>query len=129
MVKPATDSVSYYNRRAADFAAQTADLDLGPLYHKFLGHVRPGGRILDAGCGVGRDTLAFVCRGYDVVAFDAAEEEYGETRLIEALRRHAEKSPESMVASVVEEVGRFGPEQHDDITLIVARCREPVAIA
>jgi SAM-dependent methyltransferase len=74
MIKATTDSVSYYNRRAADFAAQTADLDLGALYDRFLRHVRPGGRILDAGCGVGRDTLAFVQRGYDVVAFDAAEE-------------------------------------------------------
>jgi SAM-dependent methyltransferase len=74
MAQPTTDSVSYYNRRAADFAAQTADLDLGALYERFLRHVRPGGRILDAGCGVGRDTLAFARRGYDVVAFDAAEE-------------------------------------------------------
>jgi 2-polyprenyl-3-methyl-5-hydroxy-6-metoxy-1,4-benzoquinol methylase len=74
MLKPTTDSVTYYNRRAADFAAQTADLDLSALHDKFLRHVRPGGRILDAGCGVGRDTLAFARRGYDVVAFDAAEE-------------------------------------------------------
>jgi 2-polyprenyl-3-methyl-5-hydroxy-6-metoxy-1,4-benzoquinol methylase len=74
MVKPKTDSVTYYNRRAADFAAQTADLDLSALHDKFLCHVRPAGRILDAGCGVGRDALAFVRRGYDVVAFDAAEE-------------------------------------------------------
>jgi 2-polyprenyl-3-methyl-5-hydroxy-6-metoxy-1,4-benzoquinol methylase len=74
MVKPTTDPVTYYNRRAADFAAQTADLDLSALYDRFLRHVRPGSRILDAGCGVGRDTLAFARRGYDVVAFDAAEE-------------------------------------------------------
>jgi 2-polyprenyl-3-methyl-5-hydroxy-6-metoxy-1,4-benzoquinol methylase len=73
MVKPTTDSVSYY-RRAADFAAQTSDLDLSALYDRFLRNIRPESRILDAGCGVGRDTLAFARRGYDVVAFDAAEE-------------------------------------------------------
>jgi SAM-dependent methyltransferase len=66
-------TVGYYNRCAADFAAQTADLDLEPLYQRFLRHVRPGGRILDAGCGVGRDALAFAERGYNVVAFDASE--------------------------------------------------------
>ncbi|MFC1458452.1 class I SAM-dependent methyltransferase [Microvirga arabica] len=39
-----------------------------------LRHVIPGGRILDAGCGVGRDALAFARLGYDVVAFDASLE-------------------------------------------------------
>jgi serine phosphatase RsbU (regulator of sigma subunit) len=74
------------------------------------------------------DLLALYTDGV-TEAFDEAEEEYGEVRLVEALRRHAEKSPESMVATVVDEVGKFGREQHDDITLIVARCREGAAIA
>jgi serine phosphatase RsbU (regulator of sigma subunit)/catechol 2,3-dioxygenase-like lactoylglutathione lyase family enzyme len=69
------------------------------------------------------DVLALYTDGV-TEAFDEGEEEYGEVRLIDALRRHAEKSPESMVASVVEELGQFSREQHDDITLIVARCRE-----
>jgi 2-polyprenyl-3-methyl-5-hydroxy-6-metoxy-1,4-benzoquinol methylase len=34
--------------------------------------VRPGGKILDAGCGSGRDSLAFLERGYDVTAIDAS---------------------------------------------------------
>jgi SAM-dependent methyltransferase len=73
MTNPVVDTIGYYDRHAAEFAAQTADLDLDPLYQRFLGHVRPGGRILDAGCGVGRDALAFAERGYKVVAFDASE--------------------------------------------------------
>jgi 2-polyprenyl-3-methyl-5-hydroxy-6-metoxy-1,4-benzoquinol methylase len=32
----------------------------------------PGGRILDAGCGPGRDALAFAERGYELIAFDAS---------------------------------------------------------
>jgi SAM-dependent methyltransferase len=36
--------------------------------------VAPGGRILDAGCGSGRDSLAFLKEGYQVDAFDASEE-------------------------------------------------------
>jgi hypothetical protein len=31
-----------------------------------------------------------------------------------------------MVESVVDDLRRFAGEQYDDITLIVARCREPV---
>jgi SAM-dependent methyltransferase len=67
------DTIGYYERQAEAFAAQTASLDLEPLYQRFLRHVRPGGRILDAGCGPGRDALAFAERGYQVVAFDASE--------------------------------------------------------
>jgi SAM-dependent methyltransferase len=74
------DTVAYYDRNALKFAAETADLDLGALYEKFLRHIRPGGFILDAGCGIGRDALAFADRGYKVVAFDAS------TALVELAR-------------------------------------------
>jgi 2-polyprenyl-3-methyl-5-hydroxy-6-metoxy-1,4-benzoquinol methylase len=74
MTDPVADTIGYYNRHAAEFAAQTANVDMEPIYRRFLPHVRTGGRILDAGCGVGRDTSAFADRGYDVVAIDASEE-------------------------------------------------------
>src|SRR3954454_19928170 len=74
MANPVVDTLAYYDRRAANFAAQTTGLDLGPLYDRLLRYVRPGGRILDAGCGPGRDALAFAERGHEVVAFDASEE-------------------------------------------------------
>ena len=73
MTDPVVDTIDYYDRHAGAFAAQTADFDLEPIYQRFLRHVRPGGRILDAGCGPGRDALAFAERGYEVVAFDASE--------------------------------------------------------
>lgn len=68
------DSVAYYDRNAERFAADTGGLDMSALYERFLRHVHAGGRILDAGCGVGRDALAFTERGYSVVAFDASPE-------------------------------------------------------
>ncbi len=74
MTDPVTDTLAWYDQHASAFDTQTADVDLGHLYDRFLRHVRPGGRILDAGCGVGRDTIAFVDRGYEVIAFDASNE-------------------------------------------------------
>jgi len=69
------------------------------------------------------DTLAIYTDGV-TEAFNAAEEEFGDQRLIEALRRHREQSSQAMVASIVDEVRAFSPhEQYDDITLIVAKCR------
>ena len=57
-------------------------------------------------------------------AFNDAEEEFGDQRLIAALRRHRKQESQAMVAAIVDEVRGFGPhEQYDDITLIVAKCR------
>jgi serine phosphatase RsbU (regulator of sigma subunit)/predicted enzyme related to lactoylglutathione lyase len=57
-------------------------------------------------------------------SFNEAEEEFGEHQLIEALRRHRELSPQLMIGAIVNEVRQFSPqEQHDDITLIVAKCK------
>ena len=57
-------------------------------------------------------------------SFDERDEEFGEQRLIEGLRRRRELPAKAMLESIVDDVRRFSPrEQHDDITLIVARCR------
>jgi serine phosphatase RsbU (regulator of sigma subunit) len=56
-------------------------------------------------------------------SFNDDGEDFGEQRLIEALRRHRELPSGAILAAVVDEVRQFSPhEQHDDITLIVARC-------
>ncbi|MCU1260429.1 MAG: Serine phosphatase RsbU, regulator of sigma subunit [Bryobacterales bacterium] len=77
-----------------------------------------GERLLFSG-----DTLVLYTDGI-TESFNDAGEDFGEHRLIEALRRHRELSPPVVMASVVAEIQQFSPrEQHDDITLIVARCR------
>ncbi len=73
------------------------------------------------GCG---DTLALYTDGV-TESFDSAGEEFGEPRLVKALERSCRLAPRDAVGAVVDEVQRFGAgEQHDDITLVVARCRE-----
>ena len=70
------------------------------------------------------DTLALYTDGV-TESFNNNGDEFGEQRLIEALHRNRDLSSEALLASIVEEVRHFSPhEQHDDITLIVARCRE-----
>jgi len=68
------------------------------------------------------DTLALYTDGI-TECFNSAGEEFGEQRLVEALRRHPELSPRDLLAAVVKEVQQFSrAEQHDDITLIIAKC-------
>ena len=69
------------------------------------------------------DTLALYTDGI-TESYNSADEEFGEQRLIEALQRHREASSQSLLDSIVAEVQRFNPhEQHDDITLIIAKHR------
>ena len=50
-------------------------------------------------------------------------QEFGESRLIDALRAHVHDAPASLVDVIVRAVQQFGDgEQADDITLVVARC-------
>jgi serine phosphatase RsbU (regulator of sigma subunit) len=57
-------------------------------------------------------------------SFNAAEEEFGEQRLCDALRRHRKLSSSDLLAAIVSEVQSFSPaEQYDDMTLIVAKCK------
>jgi serine phosphatase RsbU (regulator of sigma subunit) len=69
------------------------------------------------------DLLAIYTDGI-TEAFNDSDDEFGEERLIDALHRHRDLSPNDLVAAILEEVRRFSPqEQRDDITMIVARCR------
>ena len=80
-------------------------------------------------CSVGEsclesdDLLALYTDGV-TEAFDDGGEEFGERRLVDALRWHRDSPPDALLASLVAEVRSFSPhEQHDDLTLIVARRR------
>jgi serine phosphatase RsbU (regulator of sigma subunit) len=67
------------------------------------------------------DTFALYTDGV-TESFNHALEEFGEERLVEALRRHGSLSPCELLTAVVDEIRKFSPhEQHDDITLIAAR--------
>ena len=67
-------TMTYYQRNAQTFFDATVSVDMSSLYAPFLNLVVPGGRVLDAGCGSGRDAKAFGTLGYQVEAFDASAE-------------------------------------------------------
>lgn len=66
-------SIDYYNNNASAFHADTADVDMSALYQEFLPLLPAGAHIVDAGCGPGRDAMAFQSQGFRVTAFDASE--------------------------------------------------------
>lgn len=66
-------SIDWYNRNAQKFYAQTIGADITHLRNRFLAYIPAQGHLLDAGCGSGRDSKAFLEQGYQVTAFDASE--------------------------------------------------------
>jgi len=68
------------------------------------------------------DTLLLYTDGV-TESFNAKGEEFGEDRLIGALRRHRELASCDLLSGIVGDLQRFSPgEQHDDVTVIVGRC-------
>jgi serine phosphatase RsbU (regulator of sigma subunit) len=63
-------------------------------------------------------------------SFNHTGEEYGEERLMGALRRHRKLPAKDLLGTIVEEIRQFSPgEQYDDITLIVARSTAEAKLA
>lgn len=68
------ETLEYYNTNATNFVHGTVKVDFQETQERFLKHIPPRGRILDFGCGSGRDAKYFHDRGYDVDAVDGSEE-------------------------------------------------------
>jgi serine phosphatase RsbU (regulator of sigma subunit) len=68
------------------------------------------------------DMLALYTDGV-TESFNDAGEEFGEQRVIEGLQRNRELAPPELLDCIVGGVRQFNSrEQHDDVTLVVARC-------
>ena len=65
---------NYYQENSQDFFSSTVSADVSELYDHFLKYVPEKGTILDFGCGSGRDTKAFLDRGFKAEAIDGSEE-------------------------------------------------------
>ena len=58
------ETIGYYDGNAKKFIADTANVEFGALQKAFADMLPEGGRILDLGCGSGRDSLAFLKAGF-----------------------------------------------------------------
>lgn len=95
----------YYSNHTQDFIDRTYSIDLSDQYQNLILHLPSPEHhkvtILDLGCGSGRDTLAFIKKGYHVVATDQCVE------LLDYLRREAHRTLNS------EQLSRLSIVHHD----------------
>ena len=64
----------YYKENAKSFILDTMNADMSEQYQNFLKFMPKKGKILDLGCGSGRDSLYFQNLGYDCIAVDPIDE-------------------------------------------------------
>ena len=67
-------TIEYYNQNADMFAQGTRLVDFTVVQERFAKMLPAGSRILDFGCGSGRDTKYFLEKGYRVEATDGSAE-------------------------------------------------------
>ena len=72
--EPVDPTLDYYNKNAEKYYQRTISADMSAQYKFFLKYLATGARILDLGCGSGRDTKYFRDNGYNVTAIDGSEE-------------------------------------------------------
>jgi cyclopropane fatty-acyl-phospholipid synthase-like methyltransferase len=66
-------TINYYDSNAEAFIKGTLDVDFSSTQKRFLS-LLSGKKVLDFGCGSGRDTKYFLEQGYDVTATDGSSE-------------------------------------------------------
>ena len=67
-------TLNYYNANAQDVVQGTVGVDFHITQDRFLAQLPAGAKILDFGCGSGRDTKYFLERGFAVEATDGSAE-------------------------------------------------------
>ncbi len=67
-------TIDYYNSNADDYYQNTIDADLDAARSRFTAYLPTGARIIDMGCGSGRDVLAFRSLGFKAAGLDASED-------------------------------------------------------
>ena len=68
------NTLDYYNKNSEEYFNSTLNVDMTNTYKAFLKLVPKGGKILDLGCGSGRDSMNFIKLGYEVTAVDGSKE-------------------------------------------------------
>jgi cyclopropane fatty-acyl-phospholipid synthase-like methyltransferase len=83
------DSTRWYDKNPGIYADRADALSMAALQDAFVARIRPGGRVLDYGCGSGRDLLRFLELGFDAHGVD------GSTQLVDMCRTRT-GSPERL---------------------------------
>ena len=66
-------TIEYYNKNAAEFCEKHDSVRLGSFYEAMRREFPKGAKLIEIGCGSGRDAALALQDGYDVFALDGSE--------------------------------------------------------
>ncbi len=66
-------TIDFYERNAAEFCRKHDKVKLGAFHDAIRRELRPSSRLLELGCGSGRDAAKALADGYDVIALDGSK--------------------------------------------------------
>lgn len=96
-----TNTIKYYNQNANEFTINTQHLKFTKLQDRFLAYLGPDARILDFGCGSGRDAKYFLDKGYQVDAVD------GSIEFVKIASEYAQIEVKHMLFQELDAVGQY----------------------
>ena len=67
------DTIDFYNTDPEGYSDKTFGADMSDSRNRFIRYLSRGSRILDLGCGSGRDSKAFASMGFLVTPVDGSE--------------------------------------------------------
>jgi SAM-dependent methyltransferase len=67
-------TINYYDLNAQKYAESTINVKISESLEMFCKNLPEKARVLDVGCGSGRDSLYFKSKGFNVTAIDASAE-------------------------------------------------------
>lgn len=116
------ETVAYYDRNSGKCASRYESADMSHLDHLLLRHLpENGGRVLEVGCGSGREAAFLHGSGHDVYGVDASR-----AMIAEALRRHPELSGRlSCEAVPLPEGSPLLPESFDAVVAVAVLMHVP----
>lgn len=85
MSKETGRTLDYYDQNARAYRDDTVNVPMKYSYDRFLFYLPETGRLLDFGCGSGRDTKFFLEKGFEVDAVDGSAEQ---AKIAEELTSH-----------------------------------------
>ena len=72
-VKGFEDTIEWYNQNASLYSSAAGKLAVNFAIKKFISLLPPGAKVLDAGCGSGRDSSSLSKSGMEVIGVDISE--------------------------------------------------------
>lgn len=68
------ESIGYYDDNKEEFFENTSNVDMSDIYVEFESYLDINDKVLDLGCGSGRDSKHFIDSGYKVTSVDGSKE-------------------------------------------------------